>query len=83
MIRVLCNHRFIPRNGIIGSGAFFIFERNSERVEELEIWRKAWNNFQASCSNSFAIRTAPTRRKGKFLSIRIVSLILSKKKSLE
>lgn len=37
MIRVLCNHRFIPRNGIIGSGAFFIFERNSERMEELEI----------------------------------------------
>lgn len=32
MIRVLCNHRFIPRNGIIGSGAFFIFERNSERI---------------------------------------------------
>lgn len=61
MIRVLCNHRFIPRNGIIGSGAFFIFERNSERMEELEIWRKAWNNFQASLARTRS-RFVPRRR---------------------
>lgn len=39
MIRAMCNHRFIPGNGIIGGGAFFIFKRNSERMEELEIFK--------------------------------------------
>lgn len=37
MIGALCNHRFIPGNGIIGGGAFF--KRNSERMEELKIFK--------------------------------------------
>lgn len=37
MIRALCNHRFIPGNGIIGGGAFL--KRNSERMEELKIFK--------------------------------------------
>lgn len=65
MIRALCNHRFIPGNGIIGSGAFFIFQRNSETVEELEISRRRGTIFNTSCPYSyrFVIRVPSKKKK--------------------
>lgn len=67
MIRALCNHRFIPGNGIIGSGTFFIFKKNSERMEEgIGNFTKSWSNFQ-------------TCRKGKFLDSNRVPGIVKKK----
>lgn len=56
MIRALCNHRFIPGNGIIGSGTFFIFKRNSERMEELEISRSRGAIFKHVEKENFSIR---------------------------
>lgn len=71
MIRALCNHRFIPANGIIGSEAVFYFPKEFRNGEGIGNFTKAWSNFQTSCPYSyrFVIRVPSKKKKKKITRI--------------